>query len=77
MNDSQIQEILKKNRKKRIRMLKKIIENGEFSNQSIQSNRRAPRQEYESPQDQSSYNYGYMTQGEAEDLASPKIDPDM
>ena len=76
MNDSQIQEILKKNRKKRIRMLKKIIENGEYSNQFIQSSL-APRQEYKSPQERSSYNYGYMTQGEAEDLASPKIDPDM
>ena len=76
MNDSQIQEILKKNRKKRIRMLKKIIENGEYSNQFIQSSL-TPRQEYKSPQERSSYNYGYMTQGEAEDLASPKIDPDM
>ncbi len=84
-NDTQMRKILKKNRKKRIELLKELakkIESGEYLLKDIDPNKLYllqdhVRREYEAPRERSSYNYGYMTDGEAADLASPKIDPNM
>ena len=69
-------DIFKKNRKKRIALLKQLIdkiEHGEYNSEEIDLELgNSARREYKSPAERSSYNYGYMTDGEAADLASPK-----